>query len=251
VKKQISIHYLLKIILILIIKKTETMKKNAFMLNGIKFLLIASIGLVSCRKETLNPADTTIGKDAESANGESTIQSSPSAYQANYFYSYEGSLQSWTKDATDLELAGGEIEWHIIPKTTLPYQGYYSLEYYLNNLNDAGKIWVEKSFTVPANRTYKVDVSYKFASNDWGDVNNFVLLTGASTSNPEVADDLTTQETTYNGGVQNYVWLGKSFSFNVTATALGKLWIHVGVWGNWETPRTYYYDNVCIKITQV
>lgn len=188
----------------------------------------------------------------ESGQEEGRVNGSNAAtgYQASYFYSYEGSLQTWSKDGTDLELAGGEIEWHILPKTTRPYQGLYSLEYYLNNLNDAGKIWVEKAFNVPANRTYKVDVCYKFASNDWGDVNNFVLLTGASTSNPEVAADLTTQGSTNNGGVQNYVWLSKSYSFNVTANSLGKIWIHVGVWGTWETPRTFYYDNVSIKITQ-
>jgi hypothetical protein len=230
------------------------MKKNAFILNGVKLMmLLASIGLVSCDKDELvRPTDPVSAVNAQTE--EERINESASdatSYQASYFYSYEGSLQTWAKDATDLELAGSEIEWNILPKTTFPYQGLYSLQYYLNNLNDAGKIWIEKAFSVPASRTYKVEVSYKFASNDWGDVNNFVLLTGASTANPEVAADLTTQGSTYNGGIHNYVWLNKSYSFNVTADALGKIWVHVGVWGTWEGARTYYYDNVSIRITQL
>lgn len=223
------------------------MKKNVFVVNGIRFLIVASLALTSCNKDEMP-----IPKETENENAVAPdLKGRPEAYQASYFYTYEGSLQTWNKDATDLELGDGEIEWSIIPKTTRPYQGSYSLEYYLNNMNDAGKIWVEKSFTVPANKTYRVDVNYKLASNDWRDVNNFKILTGASVTDPEVAADVTPQGDTYNGGIQNYVWLNKSYSFNVTANALGKIWVHVGVWGTWETPRTYYYDNVSITITQL
>jgi hypothetical protein len=214
-------------------------------------LVRASLALTSCNKDELPVPKSTEIENEDAATASEAAPANTSAYQASYFYTYEGSLQTWSKDATDLELGDGEIEWSIIPKTTFPYQGSYSLEYYLNNMNDAGKIWVEKSFSVPANRTYKVDVSYKLASNDWGDVNNFAILTGASTTNPEVAADVVPQGDTYNGGTHNYVWLNKSYSFNVTANSLGKIWVHVGVWGTWETPRTYYYDNVSITITQL
>ncbi len=227
------------------------MKKNSIATGGTLLMAAAFLFFSSCKKECVETVSSTTNPESQEVSTSAAASVNSEAYQASYFYSYEGSLQTWTKDATDLELGDGQIAWHITPKTKLPYQGLYSLEYYLENLNDAGKIWVEKSFTVPANRKFKVDVSFKFASKDAGTINNFSLLAGASTINPEVAADLTVQGSTNNGGVQGYNWLTKSYSFNVTSNAQGKIWVHIGLWGTWEAPRTYYYDNTQIKITQI
>jgi len=57
-------------------------------------------------------------------------------------------------------------------------------------------------------------------------------------------------EGTYNGGMDGYVWLEKSIQKEITAGADGNLYIILGIWGTWEGPRTYYFDNLILKLTE-
>ena len=168
----------------------------------------------------------------------------------SYFYSFETDMQNWATDGTDLSLGDGTIDWHILRSTQQTIGGTYSLEFYLSNLNDGGKIWIEKAFLVSPNTSYKVTVSYKFASNDWGDMGNFRLITGVSNKNPETREDLTFQGDTYNGGTKDFTWLDKSYNFNVKSDWIGKLYVAVGIWGTFEVSRTYYFDAIHITINQ-
>ena len=42
--------------------------------------------------------------------------------------------------------------------------GSTSVKLYLNNLNDAAKIWIEKTYSVQQSRNYQVKVTYSFAT---------------------------------------------------------------------------------------
>jgi hypothetical protein len=166
-------------------------------------------------------------------------------------YSFETGFEGWTKHGTDLDHNGNEIEWFIQTSSDTASRGTRSLEYFLNNLNDAGKIWVERVFIALPNRTYDVELMFDFASRDYGDVNLFRIIAGASGNAPRSATDLTPffQGTTGNASPVDvgYVWSTKTYDFTVTSDSFGRIYVFVGVWGTYEAARTYYVDDVEIR----
>ena len=67
------------------------------------------------------------------------------------FSSFEGSLEGWTARGIDLTVGGREVAWSIEPSTTTATHGTGSARLYLENFTDAGKIWLEKAFSVRPN----------------------------------------------------------------------------------------------------
>ena len=95
-------------------------------------------------------------------------------------------------------------------------------------------------------------MQFSFGTADWGDLNHWTIIAGVRTSPAVTRDDLTYQGTTANGESSDtgYKWLEKSYDFTVTSDADGTLYVDIGVWGTWETPRVYYIDNVRIRISE-
>jgi hypothetical protein len=168
-----------------------------------------------------------------------------------YFFSFEEDMQGWVKDGTDLD--NPPINWSIERSQDLVYHRNTSVKLYLNNLNDAGKIWIERSFNVSPNSRYEVIVTYMFATGDFGDFNLFRIITGVSTQSPENASDLTIQEDTghHQETEHGFIWLEKNYTFTVQSDTTGKLFVSIGVWGTWETHRTYYLDSVNITFSKI
>ncbi len=169
-----------------------------------------------------------------------------------YFFSFEGDMEGWVAVGTDLEFGDGSVNWSIERSPERARGGSTSLKLYLDNMNDAGKVWVEKAFDVEAGRTYRVTVMYSFASADFGSFNLWRIITGVLMQRPETSDDLepTFQDRTGNGMSEDsgYVWLDKRYDFNVQAGSNGKLWVVIGVWGTWETARTHYVDGISVTL---
>ena len=164
------------------------------------------------------------------------------------FSSFETDMDGWTADATDTELAGGHIAWHAKRSGLRASHGMYSIENYMDNRNDAGKVWIERPFAV-APGDYDVTVTYKLGTSAFGEVGAFSIITNALAYDPEVRGDLRldARDTTYNGGIRDYVWLDKRYSFRVSSS--GQLWLAVGIWGNFEVAQTYYFDAITVSIT--
>lgn len=173
------------------------------------------------------------------------VSSGPTA-----LYSFENGLEGWAPKATDL--SNPPIAWAIAPSQDRASEGSKSLKFELNNLNDAGKIWIERAFPVRPNQPYQVNVQFFFATADWGDFNHFTIIAGVRTQPAETSSDLTYQGNTWNGQHADvgYQWLEKSYNFDVVSGANGALFIDVGVWGTWETYRAYYVDSLRITITE-
>ncbi len=143
------------------------------------------------------------------------------------------------------------VEWSIQRTQEMSKEGNTALKLYLSNLNDAGKIWVERSFLVKPNTLYQVNVKYSFASGDYGIANHWTLITGLTQKPAKTRDDLTYQGDTGNGsGTPGYKWLDKSYDFTMQSGSEGKLYLTIGVWGTWETPRTYYIDGVFVSFQE-
>ena len=175
-------------------------------------------------------------------------------------FSFESDLEGWAASAVDVawgNCTGGALgnctlSWSVERTTDLAHEGAASVKMSLENLNDAGKIWIERAFNVSPGRTYRVHLAFAFASADFGSMNHWTILAGALSARPTAAEDLTPaiRGDTGNGLASNggYIWLEKGYDSIVHSGPDGRLWVLLGVWGTWETPRTYYVDAVRVSI---
>jgi len=163
--------------------------------------------------------------------------------------SFERDMDGWVAESTDLD--NPPVEWAIERSQDLASDGKTAIRLYLNNMKDAGRIWIERVFDVEPNREYQVHLEYDFATADWGDMNLWAIITGIVPKLPKAKEGLIYQEDTGNNArpEDGFVWLHKSYDFAVESDQDGKLYIMIGVWGTWETARTYYLDNVKVAIT--
>ena len=168
---------------------------------------------------------------------------------ATTVFSFENGLEGWVAKATDI--TDPPVYWSIEPSQDRAADGSTSLKYVLENLNDAGKIWIERGFAVQPNQPYHVTVQFSFATADWGDVNHWPIIIGVRTEPAFTRNDLTYRDSTANGESSDvgFKWLEKRYDFDIASAANGTLYVDLGVWGTWETLRTYYVDNVRVTIT--
>lgn len=163
--------------------------------------------------------------------------------------SFESGLDGFAPDGTDLD--DPLVEWDVALTTELSFDGDHAVRLTLDNLNDAGKIWIERRFELEPDRAYDVELSYAFASADFGDVNHWTLIAGAVPRDPETVDDLPFQGSTGNGrdADAGFVWLELLTTQAVTTGPTGEVWLALGVWGTSEFPRSYYLDDVRVSFT--
>ena len=162
--------------------------------------------------------------------------------EQSFAFSFEKDMEGWEVNGTDLD--DPQVEWAIERSEDIASEGKTSVRLYLNNMNGAGKIWIERSFEVEPNRTYEVSIAYDLASADWGDVNLWTIITGVVPESSRI--ELASQGDTGNNASpeDGFVWLNKSYTFTAESGPEGRLLVVIGVWGTWETARTYYLDNV-------
>jgi hypothetical protein len=162
-------------------------------------------------------------------------------------FSFEQGMDGWVAQGTDL--SNPAVEWSIERSGDMASEGDTSLKVYLNNLNDAGKIWIQRPFDVDSDSYYQVHVDYDFASADYGDLNLWTIITGAVLGPPTKADELVYQRDTGNGADKDegYKWLHKTYTFDMRTGPEKEIIVIIGIWGTWETARNYYIDNVKIR----
>lgn len=158
-------------------------------------------------------------------------------------FTFESSLEPWEIDGTDLDQP--PVTWSIERSMERSSAGEWAVQLQLDNVNDAGKIWIEMPVTNLAPfETYEISLAFDFGSSD-GPVNAWRIIAGVSPESPETADDLTFQGSTeVPSGPGDFSFVRKEFTFTSTANATGMIWFSIGVWGTSEFPRTFYIDNV-------
>ncbi len=164
-------------------------------------------------------------------------------------------LAAWTPRAMDTGLPPASTNWSITPSEEIMRDGASTLKFDMDNFSDGGKIWIEKAYTVEANRTYRVTLEYAFASADSGDGDAFRIIAGALPKSPVTGDDLTPalQGTTANGARSDvgYRWLQKSYRFTTQADASGQLCVVIGILAARPDHRTYFLEDVHLAIEEL
>jgi hypothetical protein len=167
-------------------------------------------------------------------------------------FSFETDLAGWTAHAADVDDGGAVAEWTIERSNVRADDGEWSVRLFQNNLTDAAKTWLARSFTVAPNTAYEVTIAFRFATPDHGAIGNFRLIAGAAATAPTTGAELASfarEETSYGDGPdQGYRWLSKSYTQTVTSGAGGTLVALVGVWGTFEVAKTYFVDQLRVQI---
>jgi len=172
--------------------------------------------------------------------------------EINEFYSFENDMEGWSINGTDLNPNEPTAdEWAITRSQEMAFDGSTAVKLDLTNNNDAGKIWIEKSFLVEPNRLYEVNVSYSFASAD-GSLGTFNIITGVLKQRRATFDDLIPafrESTDKRKSKPGYRWLDKQYEFAVSSGQATSVWVVIGIWGTFEIRNMYYVDSVRVEIT--
>ncbi len=88
------------------------------------------------------------------------------------------------------------------------------------------------------------------ASADFGTINLWRVLAGASPDPPTAADALVSTVDTGNGETSDtgVEWVEKSVTVPVESDEDGELFVYLGVWGTSEFSRTYDLDEVQVTL---
>lgn len=168
--------------------------------------------------------------------------SSNLALGATYVHDFDGSFDGW------------QWQWHcptcgeyvepgeVFLSSERGYGDGWSLLFDMGNgAGDEGTLWIEKSFSVPANTPATVWVSFQLYNLGYSDFNRFWVKAYIGQDNPEEQADFTTiGETDTAVG-----WVPFSYEQAVTSDT-GEMWVAVGIRVAWECHRDYWIDHVIV-----
>ena len=136
-------------------------------------------------------------------------------------FSFEDGLEGWSPDATDILVGEDPIDWSVTTTAEAATDGERSTRLTLDNLSDAGKIWIERRFELEPETSYDVRIEFDFGTSDFGFVNLWTVIAGASSRSPETAEDLESafQDETGHGQDEDLglVWMEKSYDLAATS----------------------------------
>lgn len=190
----------------------------------------------------------TEGDTQYSGFGKPTEAQASSGEVLTHTFSFENmAFDEWMPDGTDLDLAYGMIRWLISHDTLTATHGTTAMRFYLENHNDAGKIWLERPFHVEPDTEYEVRLTFDLGS-EAEEVGAFSIIAGAFSASPETLDDL---KKAYRGTIYNGVpyWTEQTYTSTVRASANGTIYVAFGIWGTFEVTHIYHFDNVKVQIT--
>ena len=165
-------------------------------------------------------------------------------------YSFEAGMEGWTVRGTDL--GDPPIAWEIARSTDRADTGATSVRFRLANLNDQGKIWIERRYEVAPDQEYDVTLTFDLASADYGSINLWRVLAGAGPESPMVAADLRSAQDTGNGAASDtgFQWVERTVTVRTRSDEDGEIFVYVGIWGTSEFTRTYYVDDLQVTFTR-
>lgn len=167
------------------------------------------------------------------------------------FQDFEQGFDGWIIDRDvpmDPNNPGYEVNWSITraENASRAYSGTHSLKLFIDGRQDDGVIWIEKNYTLKADKNYRVTVSFQFYCGTVS-FNTITLVVGyCNTTNPEVEADFV--EGILGTGEEAPEWKEYSRTVTVRTGNDGIIWIAVGMSVVWETEITHYIDDLLVEI---
>src|SRR4030042_7178614 len=147
-------------------------------------------------------------------------------------------VNNWNADA-DVPLepnTGTFVEWYIIQVSNLSHSPPTSAMLFLDGSQDDGTIWAERKISVNGTG---VTLSLWLSSSFQSEASFCDVVAYVGASNPEFEEEFVSI------GSCNQVagWKRYTYTANIPS-ATDMLWVAVGINVYWETPVTYYMDEI-------
>jgi hypothetical protein len=164
--------------------------------------------------------------------------------QQSAFFSFEGSLQGWGAQTLDLQ-AGDQLEpWSITSDPGAPFDGASSARFFLDNLNGAGKIWLERAFTLPSSGRHRAHIDFvALGSSDTVAADR--LIVGVFRAPPRNADQL--QPALQPPGIAGAGWTAHAYDVAVEGPAVT---VVIGISGASRRRTLYHLDALTVLFTE-
>jgi len=156
------------------------------------------------------------------------------------FFSFEGSLQGWEPHGLDLQAGGAEETWTIASDQTVPYDGAYSARLFLDNENGAGKIWLERTFTLSSSGRYSVHLDFAVRGAREG-ISTDRVMAGVLLAPPRSDDAL--QPTLQAPGIGGASWTSRTYDLELDGSVAT---VVIGISGGSPGQMVYYLDAVTV-----
>lgn len=161
------------------------------------------------------------------------------------FFSFEGSLQGWEPHGADLQGPAGEDAWSITTDPTVPFDGASSVRFFLDDANGAGKIWLERTFTLPSSRRRTLHLDFATAGSSDALLPDR-LIVGAFPAAPRSEDAI--QSALQPAGIASFQWTSHAYDFEVDGSAVVVI---VGVAGGTTGRVIYHLDAMTVLFTDL
>jgi len=159
------------------------------------------------------------------------------------FFSFEGSLQGWEPHAADLMNATGEDDWSITTDPTVPFDGASSVRFALDNANGAGKIWLERTFTLPSAGHRNLHLEFAVSGSSDAVAPDRPIV-GVFPAPPRTDDEL--QRAMQPPGIASFRWTPHAYDFAVDGAVAT---VVIGVAGGTTGRALYHLDALTVLFT--
>jgi hypothetical protein len=158
------------------------------------------------------------------------------------FFSFEGSLQGWTAQGLDLQAGAA---WEINSDPTAPYDGASSARFFLDDASGAGKIWLERTFTLTSGGRHRAHLDFA-ALGTRDAISADRLIAGVLRAPPRDADAL--QPALQTPGIAGSRWTPHAYDFEVDGTAAT---VVIGIAAASPGPIVYHLDALTVLFADV
>jgi len=166
--------------------------------------------------------------------------------QTIFSYDFENGLGDWAIGAQVPKdpLTGEPVAWKIEPTTDESVSGNFSIQLYIDGVQDDGTIWIERKLSLQANFARRVNVSFQFwsGSDSFNTIAEVVCYVGEKSPKEEADFQVL--------GTANQVSGWKTYSFSSLAKTgnKGEIYIALGISVRWEAEMTYFVDDVTLNL---
>ncbi|MBM7773097.1 hypothetical protein JOD54_003301 [Actinokineospora baliensis] len=145
---------------------------------------------------------------------------------------------------------GGSSGWWVDKDTTTARSGTQSARFRIRSYTSSGKPWIQWFYPSPQqSAALPIEISFYVRSPGSGPVNSWNAAAYASTVNPHSDSGSPSAGWQYQSITHtSNTWVKYTFTTTVNTLSAYELHVAAGIGATWPNTRTYYIDDVTVKI---